>query len=238
LFTERTDFLAAALEAAAQPILVVDPDGLIRFANPAAIVALGYESADELFGRRSHETIHCRRPDGTPYPATDCPVLTRATGKTVARDLDRVEPSSQRVAAAFSRMQERDGLRSHAGGRSRLVPCERLRRRGGDYRIHAESRNGPWRCAGALDNTKRSTAHAFARGDASVTPRSRRISGVTSLDRSDRARSGFSRNCLRELIPIVALGATALRVFAWCPSGIRLLASEFVAGAVAAGAFR
>jgi PAS domain-containing protein len=41
LFTERTDFLAAALEAAAQPILVVDPDGLIRFANPAAIVALG-----------------------------------------------------------------------------------------------------------------------------------------------------------------------------------------------------
>jgi hypothetical protein len=50
---------------------------------------LGYESADELFGRRSHVTIHCRRPDGTPYPATDCPVLTRATGETVARDLDR-----------------------------------------------------------------------------------------------------------------------------------------------------
>ena len=35
------DFLAAVLQAAAQPIWVVDPDGLIRFANPAAIAALG-----------------------------------------------------------------------------------------------------------------------------------------------------------------------------------------------------
>ena len=36
------DFLAAVLETAAQPIWVVDPDGVIRFANPAAIAALGY----------------------------------------------------------------------------------------------------------------------------------------------------------------------------------------------------
>jgi PAS domain-containing protein len=45
------EFLAAVLRTAAQPIWVVDPDGLIRFANPAAISALGYDSADELFGR-------------------------------------------------------------------------------------------------------------------------------------------------------------------------------------------
>ena len=37
------DFLAAVLSTAAQPIWVVDPDGLIRFANPAAIAALGYQ---------------------------------------------------------------------------------------------------------------------------------------------------------------------------------------------------
>ena len=30
------DFLAAVLETAAQPIWVVDPDDVIRFANPAA----------------------------------------------------------------------------------------------------------------------------------------------------------------------------------------------------------
>jgi PAS domain S-box-containing protein len=50
-------FLAAVLETA-QPIWVVDPDDMIRFANPAAITALGYASSDDLSGRPSHETIH------------------------------------------------------------------------------------------------------------------------------------------------------------------------------------
>jgi PAS domain S-box-containing protein len=82
-------FLAAVLETVAQPIWVVDPEGLIQFANPAAIAALGYDSADELFGCDSHETIHYRHPDGTPYPAAECPMLLpRATGETVASDLD------------------------------------------------------------------------------------------------------------------------------------------------------
>jgi PAS domain S-box-containing protein len=89
LRVDADDFLAAVLETAAQPIWVVDPDGLIRFANPAAIAALGYDSADELLGRHSHETIHYKHPDGTPYPAADCPMLLpRTTGETVASDLD------------------------------------------------------------------------------------------------------------------------------------------------------
>ncbi len=83
------DFLAAVLEAAAQPIWVVDPGGMIRFANPAAIAALGYDSAGELLGRHSHEAIHYRHPDGTPYPAADCPMLLpRTTGEVVTSDLD------------------------------------------------------------------------------------------------------------------------------------------------------
>jgi PAS domain S-box-containing protein len=83
------DFLAAVLETAAQPIWVVDRDGVIQFANPAAIAALGYDGADELFGRDSHETIHYRHPDGTSYPAAECPMLLpRATGETVRSDLD------------------------------------------------------------------------------------------------------------------------------------------------------
>jgi PAS domain S-box-containing protein len=83
------DFLAAVLETAAQPIWVVDPDGVIRFANPAAIAALGYDGADELCGRDSHQTIHYRHPDGTAYPAAECPMLLpQATGETVRSDLD------------------------------------------------------------------------------------------------------------------------------------------------------
>ncbi len=83
------EFLAAVLETAAQPIWVVDPDGVIRFANPAAIAALGYDEADELLGRDSHAKIHSRRPDGTPFPAAECPMLLpRATGETVHGELD------------------------------------------------------------------------------------------------------------------------------------------------------
>jgi PAS domain S-box-containing protein len=89
LQVDAEDFLAAVLSTAAQPIWVVDPDGIIRFANPAAIAALGYDDADELLGRRSHETIHHSHPDGTPYPSEDCPMLLpRATGEPVSSDLD------------------------------------------------------------------------------------------------------------------------------------------------------
>jgi PAS domain S-box-containing protein len=83
------DFLAAVLRTIAQPVWVVDPDGLIQFANPAAIAALGYNDADDLLGRNSHETIHYRHPDGTPYPASECPMLLpRTSGVRVERDLD------------------------------------------------------------------------------------------------------------------------------------------------------
>jgi PAS domain S-box-containing protein len=83
------DLLAAVLDASAQPIWVVDPDGVIRFANPAAVVALGYDGGDELVGRDSHDTIHHSHPDGTPRPVDECPMLRpRATGESVSIDLD------------------------------------------------------------------------------------------------------------------------------------------------------
>jgi PAS domain S-box-containing protein len=89
LSVTAADFLAAVLDSAAQPIWAVDTKGLIRFANPAAGRALGYDDAQELLGRNSHETIHYARPDGTPYPARECPMLLpRETGETVSSDHD------------------------------------------------------------------------------------------------------------------------------------------------------
>jgi PAS domain S-box-containing protein len=83
------EFLAAVLQTAAQPIWVVDHAGMIRFANPAAVEALGYVSTDELLGRDSHETIHYKHPDGSPYPSADCPmILPWVTGEAVESDLD------------------------------------------------------------------------------------------------------------------------------------------------------
>jgi PAS domain S-box-containing protein len=65
---------------------VADQDGLIRFANPSAVAALGYGDASELIGEPSHETIHYKRPDGSRFPAGECPLLLpRTTGQTVHR---------------------------------------------------------------------------------------------------------------------------------------------------------
>ena len=64
--------LNAIVACVAQPVWVVDPRGLIVFANPAAVAALGYDDAGELLGRNSHETIHYKRPDGSPFPAEEC----------------------------------------------------------------------------------------------------------------------------------------------------------------------
>jgi PAS domain S-box-containing protein len=83
------DFLFAVLETTAQPMWVVDHEGLIRFANPAAITALGYDGADELYARHSHDTIHHSRPDRTPYAPGECPLLRPlASGETVSSELD------------------------------------------------------------------------------------------------------------------------------------------------------
>ena len=73
--------VAAVLRATAQPIWVVDAEGLIRFANPAAIAALGYDGADELVGRRSHETIHYRHPDGSDVSGVRVPDAAAANDR-------------------------------------------------------------------------------------------------------------------------------------------------------------
>jgi PAS domain S-box-containing protein len=69
--------LTAIIECLAQPVWVVDHEGRVVFANRAAVVTLGYEDAAELRGRQSHETIHYKHRDGSPYAVEDCP-LARA----------------------------------------------------------------------------------------------------------------------------------------------------------------
>ena len=81
--------LARILERVPQPVWVVDHPGFIVFANPAACSALGYRDPGELRGRPSHATVHYKRPDGTPFPEAECPMLgPRETGETVHSDDD------------------------------------------------------------------------------------------------------------------------------------------------------
>ncbi len=134
------DFLAAVSETAASPIWVVDPDDVIRFANPAAIRALGYDGPDELLGRHRHETVHYKDPGGKPYPSADCPLqLPRTTGRTVARDLDwffrrdgsrfpvsyvslPIElPEGRGAVVAFAEIADRMGSEPELGGRDPVL---------------------------------------------------------------------------------------------------------------------
>jgi PAS domain S-box-containing protein len=78
------EFLAQILDDAPQPVWVVDEEGLIVFANPAAVRVLGYDDAAQLYRRPSHATVHSTRPDGSPYPEHECLMLKpRQTGETV-----------------------------------------------------------------------------------------------------------------------------------------------------------
>jgi len=62
------------LDAAAEGIFGVDTEDRITFVNPSACRLLGY-TMEELIGRPTHSLIHHHRPDGSPYPAEECPML-------------------------------------------------------------------------------------------------------------------------------------------------------------------
>ena len=77
------------LHVLAQPVWVVDHDGLITYINPAGVAALGYDLLSELEGKPGHETIHYKRVDGSPFPASECPMSqSRATGATLVNEED------------------------------------------------------------------------------------------------------------------------------------------------------
>ena len=87
--SDGDELLEALLESMADAVYAVDADGRVVFANRAALAILGYEQESELLGRASHATIHNLRPDGSPFPEAECPLLApRATGEPVRVDED------------------------------------------------------------------------------------------------------------------------------------------------------
>ena len=107
LGTAPRDVLAALLQSIADAVYLVDNEGHVEFANPAALELLGYEE-DELLGKLSHPTIHHHHWDGTPFPQSECPMLApRTTGETVRIHGDtfwRKDGSKFRVAYTSSPM--------------------------------------------------------------------------------------------------------------------------------------
>lgn len=69
------DLLTQVVREAPVPLWVIDSQGLVSLANKAAIRFLGYKAEDDVVGGPSHDLLHCRRPDGTPYPEHECPIV-------------------------------------------------------------------------------------------------------------------------------------------------------------------
>jgi PAS domain S-box-containing protein len=81
--------MEAILHHLAQPVWVVDHDGLIAYVNPAGVAALGYDDLSQMQGKPGHETVHYKHPDGSPFPASECPMSqSRETGATLVDEED------------------------------------------------------------------------------------------------------------------------------------------------------
>lgn len=77
------------LESAGEGIFGLDSEGKVTFVNPVAAEMLGYDQ-QELIGKRSHEVIHSRKANGTPYLEKDCPVCAAYRHGTAHRTASEV----------------------------------------------------------------------------------------------------------------------------------------------------
>jgi PAS domain S-box-containing protein len=83
---QLSERLHLILDSTDQGIFGFDLDGNCTFVNRAAVEMLGYASSD-LIGKKLHTLIHHSYPDGSPFPAEDCPnYMTLQTGQGCHRD--------------------------------------------------------------------------------------------------------------------------------------------------------
>jgi PAS domain S-box-containing protein len=71
----QTQLLATITDNAMSMLHMVDAEGRAVFVNPALERNTGYK-AEELIGHVLHDKIHHSRPDGRPYPLSECPLHT------------------------------------------------------------------------------------------------------------------------------------------------------------------
>ncbi len=60
------------LDSTAEGIYGVDLEGNCVFCNPACACLLGHEKPEDLIGQNMHKLTHHSRPDGSPYPVSEC----------------------------------------------------------------------------------------------------------------------------------------------------------------------
>jgi PAS domain S-box-containing protein len=71
---QQTGLLATITDHAAEALFLMDQEGRVTFANPAAERIFGWRQ-DELLGSLLPDLLHHHYPDGRPYPARECPLM-------------------------------------------------------------------------------------------------------------------------------------------------------------------
>ncbi len=62
------------LDSTGEGIYGIDNHGLCTFCNATGLRLLGFDDDSSVLGRNMHELVHHSRLDGSPYPATECPI--------------------------------------------------------------------------------------------------------------------------------------------------------------------
>lgn len=79
---EKEAFVRLLLDSAADGFYGVDREGVTTHCNLAFLRMLGFDSEEEVMGKKLHDVIHHSRADGSHYPKLQCHIyLTAQTGK-------------------------------------------------------------------------------------------------------------------------------------------------------------
>lgn len=68
------EYQSAVMNCMAEGLYTLDANGLVTAINPAGEAILGW-TRDELLGKKMHDVTHYKHPDGSPFPASECPGL-------------------------------------------------------------------------------------------------------------------------------------------------------------------
>ncbi|MEX1294578.1 MAG: PAS domain S-box protein [Candidatus Limnocylindrales bacterium] len=82
----EADTLARTIsDNSSQSLLLLEREGRVRYANPAAVEMFGFAEAD-IGSAPLHDLVHHHHPDGRPYARKDCPIDRAITARTDLRD--------------------------------------------------------------------------------------------------------------------------------------------------------
>ena len=87
--SQTSKFSHAVMTNMGEGLYTLDNRGLVTYINPAAERLFGWSSA-ELLGRKMHDVIHYRHPDGRPFSADECAGLQVLQNGTVLSDHEDV----------------------------------------------------------------------------------------------------------------------------------------------------